>query len=68
MKADWNKVENIKDIPDGEWLAVLEGGEIHVISIRRPISNGRLVVIGNRFHFNMNPITHYCELPEMPED
>lgn len=66
MKADWIKVESEKDIPDGEWLAFLEGGEIHVLSIR-PISNGRLAIVGGQFSFDQKPVTHYCELPDIPE-
>lgn len=65
MKADWIKVDNVKDIPNGEWLALLENGEMHTMRMRS-IVNGRLAVIGGHFSYDLKPVTHYCELPEIP--
>lgn len=69
--SDWIKLEKQSDLPEGDWLVLLEeerlGLMMHTASKSNLKSGGQLLVIGGNFHFDMPKITYYQKLPEPPK-
>lgn len=61
----WISVENgYVDIPNGEWLVYIPDrkDKFHVA-----VMHTNLQVIGGKFVFDIQRVTHYQALPEAPE-
>lgn len=67
MSVMWHKIEDIQEIPAGDWIVILEGGEKGYLKVRKG-KNCTIYIVNGNFHFYQKNVIAYTLFPSYNAD
>lgn len=63
----WQKVKDIKEIPIGDWVVIMEDGKKGYMKAVQG-GNSLVYVVNGAFAFDRSPVIAYTPFPSYPEN